>query len=460
MTSVARTNVGARAIAVTVLVRVIDDRAFAAAALDAELGRHAGLDRRDAALATELVYGVLRVKGYLEERLEAFSKRGLPRETNVLATLLVGAYTIAFLDRIPAFAAVNEAVEATRGAHGGKAQAGYVNAVLRAFAGSVAAEGKPALADALVRSAPGWLRGSLRRSLGRAGANAFLAAGKETPRIGLAVRDESARDAIVERLRAARPSAEIALGEQSPRAIVVRGADDPEALPGFGSASSPDPHGEPCEFIVQEEGAQLVALALGARPGERVLDACAGRGNKSWFLAREVTPNGSVVAADLHPSKIADLANGPAGREGVQGFAVDWTAGSGDVPDGFDRALVDAPCSGIGTIARRPEIALVRTPDAIRELAALQIAIARRVATRVRDGGRLLFAVCSVLEEETNAIVAALIERTDAAERFAPAPIESRAPAFASGAETFRLLPSTHGTDGYFVASFRIRRSP
>jgi 16S rRNA (cytosine967-C5)-methyltransferase len=440
--------VSARTVAASVLVRVFEDRAFAAAVLDAELSRNVQLDPRDAALATEIVYGVLRTKGFLEERLHALSRRGLPPEPSVLAHLLIGAYSIAFLDRVPVFAAVNEAVEGARAASGerGAGAAGYVNAVLRSFAKTVEAKGRPSLETALVEGAPGWLRGALRRSLGRRGATAFLSAGKETPKLGLAVRDAKIREEVLASLRSARPNAAVEPGTCSPRAILVRGAADPEKLPGLGE-----------DFIIQEEGAQVVALSLGAKPGERVLDACAGRGNKAWFLAREVGPTGKVIACDLYPTKIAALAAGGAGKLGVETHAVDWTKGTGDVPGDLDRALVDAPCSGVGTLARRPEIALFRTSESLTELADLQIAIVRSVATRVREGGRLVFAVCSVLREETDAVVARLAEAQPGI-RLEPAPFDATLPSVEEGATTLRLLPHVHGTDGYFMASFVVRR--
>src|SRR5262249_17119985 len=148
-------------------------------------------------------------------------------------------------------------------------------------------------------------------------------------------------------LQAAAPGATIERGQVSPRAILVRGAGDVRRLPGAGEA-----------WIVQEEGAQVVALAAGAKPGDRVLDACAGHGNKTWLLAGEGGRTGAVDAAALYPQKLAQLQAGPAGKLVHQRFAVDWTAGTGDVPEGYDRVIVDAPCSGVGTLRRRPEIAL------------------------------------------------------------------------------------------------------
>ncbi len=438
----------ARAAAAEVIARVFEAGAFAAPALDAELGRRA-VDPRDAALATELVYGVLRTEGWLDERLAALAPRkAWAKDPRVRAHLLIAAYTIAFLDRVPTFAAVSEAVEGARAA-GGERAAGFANAVLRRLAAGIEGQARPAIASAVAGAAPGWLRGALRRSIGRSGAERYLAAGPVPPPIGLCLAPGEDRAAWIATLQRAAPGATIEAGAVSPRAILVRGAGDPRRLPGAGDA-----------WIVQEEGAQAVALAAGASPGERVLDACAGHGNKTWLLAAEVGEAGAVDAADLFPAKIADLRAGPPGKRARATYVVDWTLGTGEVPGGYDRVIVDAPCSGVGTLRRRPEIARRREAADLPRLRALEEAIARRAATRLRDGGTLIYAVCSVLGEEAEDVVAALVDRGgDDGTKLEPLPFEAAiARPLAGDGHTLRLLPHVHGTDGYFVASLRARR--
>ncbi|APR84605.1 Ribosomal RNA small subunit methyltransferase B [Minicystis rosea] len=437
----------ARAAAVDVLCRVFEAGAFAAAALDAELRRD-GLDPRDAGLATELVYGVLRTEAYLDDRIaELAARKAWSRDVRVRAHVLAAAYSITFLDRIPTFAAVSEAVAGVK-ADGGERVAGFANAVLRRLASEV--EGKrPALADAVTASAPGWLRGALRRSLGRSGAMAYLAAGPVPPPIGLCVATGEDRAAWIDKLQAAAPNATIEAGQVSPRAILVRGAGDVRRLPGAGEA-----------WIVQEEGAQVVALAAGASAGDRVLDACAGHGNKTWLLAGEVGSGGLVDAADLYAHKLDQLREGPPGKLVHQTFAIDWTATTGTVPDDYDRVIVDAPCSGVGTLRRRPEIARHREAEDLPRLAALQVSIARRAATCVKDGGRLVFAVCSVLREEGEEVVDQLATGEHEGVRLEPAPFDGTlAREIAGEGHMLRVLPHVQGTDGYFVASFIARRA-
>ncbi len=430
----------AREVAARVLERVWSDDAFASAALDAEIKRRPQFDGRDRALATELVYGVLRTEGALTARIAKLAARkGWSTDPRVRAHVLMGAYALTFLDRVPAFAAVSEATAGARAAAGPHV-GGFANALLRRLS---EAPRDLSLEAAVVESAPGWLRGALRKSLGRAGATAYLSAGPVPPPIGLAVRDAGEREAWVARVRAASPGAEVAAGQASPHAILVRGAGHVQSLPGANEA-----------WIVQEEGAQIVALAVGARAGERVLDACAGRGNKAWLLAAGVAPDGTVDAADAYPDKLDELRKGPIGPGVHATHAVDWTVGVGDVATGYDRVLVDAPCTGVGTLRRRPEIAAKRTPESVAELARLQLDITRSAATRARVGGRVVYAVCSVLAEEAEAVVERLVEPSPEL-ALEPAAFDAvAAPALAQGTTTLRLLPHVHGTDGYFVASF------
>lgn len=420
----------ARSIAATVIARVFVDRAFAAAALDAELERHPQLDRRDAGLATELVYGVLRTYGFLEEQLRSRSTRDLPRAPEIRAALLIGAYTLFFLDRVPAFAAVSEAVDAVRAVESNAG--GYANALLRSITRDLETRPRPTLAVAVADGAPGWLRGDLRRSLGRADAAKFLASIADVAPLGLATRSAEEREGVMEALRVAHPDLDVTPSALSPRGILVRGGVHPSRLEGLGE-----------RFIVQEEGAQLVALALGAEPGDRVLDACAGRGNKSWFLAHAVGPTGRVTATDLHPKKL-DVVARYALPSRVDTRGVDWSVGGGGLPTDFDRVIVDAPCSGVGTLRRRPEIQWLREAASITELAALQAQILTNAAKHVKDGGVLIYAVCSVLKEEAEGVIDAVLSRSKGLEREASPTPE-------------RLLPHVHGTDGYFVARLRVR---
>jgi 16S rRNA (cytosine967-C5)-methyltransferase len=204
--------------------------------------------------------------------------------------------------------------------------------------------------------------------------------------------------------------------------------------------------------VIQDEGAQVVSFALGARPGDRVLDACAGRGQKTSLLREQIGQTAELWAVDLYPEKLAILESEFRRLRLAlpRTEAVDWTIGDGSVPTGFDRVLVDAPCTGTGTLRRRPEIARRLSPDDPARLGALAERILRRAAGRGKPGGKVVFAVCSVLPEEGEAVVGRV------ADVLAPAPFDAPEIAHiaAPSSTSFRLTPGKHGTDGFFVASF------
>ncbi len=425
-------GVGAREIAARVLERVDQDAAFAAAALDAELERHPQLDSRDRGLATELVYGTLRTRGVLRERLERHVPRGLAKtDARVVAQLELAAYQLLLLDRVPAFAAVNAAVETVSRAQGRRV-GGFVNAVLRKLADQPT---RLSLGDAAVRSLPTWLRQRLEAAVGPDEMQALLVgpSGDDAFRVSVRTRGGPLPEWL----------AEASVGRASPLSRLVTGGGDLRRRPGFAEGV----------FVIQEEGAQVVGLALGAQAGDRVLDACAGRGQKTTLLLERVGETGEVWAADLHPAKLEALAEETRRLDlpDAESQAVDWTVGAGRIPEAhFDRVLVDAPCTGVGTLRRRPEIAARLGPEDPARLAQLAEAILRRAATRAKVGGRVVFAVCSVLSEECEELVARVADvlepvSFDAPELGALIPPEATA---------LRLLPGQHGTEGYFVASF------
>jgi 16S rRNA (cytosine967-C5)-methyltransferase len=417
----------ARTIAAKVIERVLLDDAYVAAALDAELRRHPQLDARERALATELSYGTMRTERVLRARLFVHAPRGVSDE-RVLSHLLVAAYQILLLERVPAFAAVDAAVNGVKRERGPRV-AGFANAVLRKLAKTGE---KLTQAQALREAAPGWLWSELLESVGEEEALALLVGEAAT---GLRLR-----------VGAEPPDwlSELAKGRISPLARLIRGEGDPRQKPGFTEGL----------FTVQEEGAQAVGLALGARAGERVLDACAGRGQKSTLLAERLG-EGRLTACDLYPEKL-DALSGELRRlrlENVDTRAVDWSIGQGSLPADFDRVLVDAPCSGTGTLRRRPEILRRLTPEDPERLGALAESILRSAASRGKPGATVLFAVCSVLRQECEAVVERVADVLEPTLFDAP---ELPAEIF-GGRSALRLLPGAHGTDGYFMACFRRR---
>jgi len=398
--------------------------------LDAEIDKHPQLDARDRGLATELVYGTVRCYPALLKALRSHAPRGLPEDDwAFIVPLVIAAYQVLYLDRVPAFAAVDAAVGQISRVRG-KPLGGFANAVLRKLGRSVHSQ-----EQAVFESAPPWLTQALRSAVGERETRALL---------GISDSGGFAPGFLGLRYKTGQlPSQEIANAEPSPLldgAYRVRRAGDPRRLAGYQAG----------HFSVQEEGAQFVAAALGAKSGERVLDACAGRGQKTMLLAERVGA-GVVWASDLYPAKLAALAEEARRLQlpEIRTRALDLTQGVGDLPGDFDRVLVDAPCSGTGTLRRRPEILLRLRPEDPTRLAQLAEKILRTVCPLVRPGGRLVFAVCSVLPEECEAVVARV------SDILAPIAFDSPEVTRVFGANTtsFRLLPGAHGTDGYFAAS-------
>jgi 16S rRNA (cytosine967-C5)-methyltransferase len=393
-----------RFVAVTVLERVIDKGAYASLALDAELSR-ARLNPRDAALATEIVYGTLRVLPALDAVIAAHVTQDPARMDGFArAALRSAAYQLAHLGRLPTHAIVDETVSIVRGKRGPRL-GGFVNAVARKLAAQRVAAPEPARALIV----PDWFRKLLETSLGAARAGQFLEQRALPP--PLCLRTEAgaaARATLRERIQAAMPDAEVADCLVSPLGISMRRAGAPRALAGYAEG----------EFSVQEEGSQLVGLALGVQAGDRVADVCAGHGGKSTLFARLTGEPGRVLAIDRDERKLERIAPElqrlklPTKR--VETMALDLTVGAGGLGADFDRVLVDAPCTGLGTVHRRPELLLRLSEQDPARLAQLQLGILQRASGLVRVGGVVAYAVCSPSTAEGAGVA-------DAFEREAPA---------------------------------------
>lgn len=436
----------ARSIAARVLQEVLFQGAFAAASLDAQLSRNLQLGSADRGLATELVYGVLRTRGALEAELLSLAPRGVAGgDEQVLVHLLVASYQLAFLERIPAFAAVDEGVSLVDRIRGQKV-AGFCNAVLR----RLATQPRPSLAEAISSSAPPWLVDEMTRAVGR----------EECERL-LGIPDDDgnrAQTAVTGvRLREGAPVpdwlASAERGRAFPEAYRLRHAGDLRRHPEYTSG----------RFVIQDEGSMVAAHALGALPGERILDACAGRGQKSSLLAERVTARGELWSVDKGGNKLRQLRSEftRLGLPDPNTAVLDWTRGSDALPTDFDRVLVDAPCSGTGTLRRRPEITLRLQPPDVTRLSELAETILRHATQHAKPGGKVLFVVCSVLHQEGEALVDRVADVLEP-DPFGPLPSgpslsESANGAVDPSATQLRLLPGKHGTDGFFLASFRKR---
>ena len=394
----------ARRAAYEVLLRVFEqdayaDRAFRTAA--------EGLDERDRAFAQRLAYGSVQRVRTLDHAIDTLGKRPVRKlDPPVRAALRLGAYQLGYTDTAP-HAAVNESVELVRRARIERAVP-FTNAVMRRLADGI----RPLLDSlpdgALKESYPDWIHDTFVRVLGPDGALALMRAMNEPLE-------------TVVRLVAGEPPAD-AEPTDVPGAFRVERVDDLAVADG--------------RIWPQSRGSQLAALCVGSQDGERVLDLCAAPGGKTGALRGDVT----AVEIDAHRASELRANLATMGRTDVTVVEADGTALPPEL-DGFDRILVDAPCSGLGVLAQRPDLRWRATP-----LPELQAALLRSASERVRPGGTIVYSVCTLNPDECEAVVDA--------SGLGVQPLGEEWPEFAhpSRPEFLLTLPHVHGTSGFFIA--------
>jgi 16S rRNA (cytosine967-C5)-methyltransferase len=400
----------ARTAAFDVLRRVFEDGAYADRSLRTAA---AELDARDRALARRLAFGAVQRVRTLDYAIEMLARRRLAKlDPPVRAALRLGAYQLGFVDGVPRYAAVNESVELVRRAGLERAVA-FTNAVLRRLA-----DGERSLLDglpestpreaALRHSYPDWVADVWWRDLGAEHALALMKAQNEPSEL------------VVRLIRGeidGRPDEEI------------HGAWHVERIDEDALADG--------RIWPQSRGSQLAGLAVGGREGERTLDLCAAPGGKATMLP------GEVVAVEVNEGRVREL-EAAARRIGASNVRVVHADGRSLPPEltGFDRALVDAPCSGLGVLASRPDLRWRAEP-----LPELQLELLRAASARVRSGGTLVYSVCTINADESEAVVDASGLEPDPA-------LAEEWPQFRHPGrpEFLQTLPHVHSTAGFFVA--------
>jgi 16S rRNA (cytosine967-C5)-methyltransferase len=440
----------ARRSAARILERTETRDAFADLALEAEIDR-AGLSPRDGALATEIVLGVLRWRRLLDALLAPHSRTRLERlDPRVRAILRMTAYQIVFLDRIPAWAAVSDAVTLAKG-RAGPGVPGFVNAVLRAFARRGPAERRPVLpgdpVDALaVRcSFPTWLAERWVSRLGREEAEQLMLAMNDRPPLTIRVNTlVASREALRQRLREEEGLAS-APTRYATEGLVVEHGGPPGRWKAFTDGAA----------VPQDEASMLVTRLLEPRPGETVADVCAAPGTKTGHIAALMANDGRVLAFDRDDRRLA-LVRESAARLGATVIETHQGPAQALAPRfsaGCDRVLVDAPCSNLGVLRRNPDVKWRRAPGDIAEASRHQRDILAAAASMVKPGGVIVYATCSLEPEENDEVVAALVaERPEF--RIEP-PAEF--PIALDDQGMLRCLPHRHGTDGFTAC--RLRRA-
>lgn len=428
--------------------------AYAADLLYAEL--ESGIKKADASLATELTLGVLRWQRLLDFLLQDYIDRQCEQlDIEVLVALRLGLYQLRYLDRVPRHAAINESVELVKRARKSSA-AGMVNAVLRRVKARIAGEEleRRILAETaaeerlgILHSHPTWLVVRWVKFFGKDRTTALLEANNRPAPLTGSVLEEEVSETVAESLR--KSNFEVTPGRWLRGALQISGGN-----PGGAEAYRSG------QINYQDEASQMVAHLVDARDSQMILDACAAPGGKTVMLARAARPCGRVIAGEIHEHRLRVIQHQlrRTRTTNVELAALDATR---PLPfsRGFDRVLIDAPCSGTGTLARNPEIRWRLQPEELSEAHRSQTAMLRNALAAAGKSARVVYSTCSLEPEENEAVIAEVLTKTPewrlTSGKAALVP-HLREMAAAEKLFTtdgfFRTFPPEHGTDGFFAA--------
>ncbi|AWB45164.1 16S rRNA (cytosine(967)-C(5))-methyltransferase RsmB [Paenibacillus sp. CAA11] len=439
----------ARDTALYVLTQVDQEGAYSNLMLNGALQK-AGLSSADAGLATELVYGTISRMATIDYYLGKFVTKGLGKLAPWVRNLLrLSFYQLYYLDRIPDHAAVNEAVNLAK-KRGHQGIAGMVNGVLRNVIRQKdelkLPEDLPAAKRiALEHSHPQWMVARWIKQYGEETAEAICRANNEPPAVSVRVnRAKATREQLLEQL--AKEGVVAEPSKLSEDGIIVVSGGNMALSPWYREGL----------LSVQDESSMLVAAAVGAAPGMAVLDCCAAPGGKSCHIAERMAGTGEVIANDVHAHK-AKLIADQAKRLSLNNVHVQ----TGDAlalpqrfePASFDRILLDAPCSGLGVIRRKPDLKWAKTTEDVEAISLLQRELLDAVSGLLKPGGVLVYSTCTMERTENAEVVEDFLARHS---EYTEAPWEMNVPALedALGREStgLQILPQDAGSDGFYIA--------
>ena len=436
----------ARIAAFDTIVAVDAGRADLPAAL--QRARQSLRDERDRALAGEIATGTLRWQAAFDQVIAAFAGRPIGRlDREVVAILRLSIFQLLHLDRVPAAAVVDDAVELTRRA-GKKSAAGFVNALLRRVSRERSSlplpKDPPIDFLSITLSHPRWLVERWLTRYGIEAATSWARFDNEPAPLTLRVNTlRATRDGLARELQDLGVATDVA--RFAPDALIVREGNPlltPLAHTGV--------------FVVQDEASQLVGHFVGAVPGERILDACASPGGKTTQMAAALQGDGTIAAADVRGRRVA-LLDRAVRESGARNVLVVQANARQTVPfrdAAFDAILVDAPCSGLGTIRRDPDVRWRRRETDLASLATAQSEMLAHLADAVRPGGRLVYSTCSSEPEENEAVVEAFLSSHRQFRLATPAHFKkdvTMAPLL-DGNGALRTLPFRDGLEAFYAA--------
>jgi len=416
------------------ILQRVADGAYASVLLAAKEDE---LTPRDRALCHELVMGVLRWQLWLDRLIQHYTRRDVGQlDLSVRIILRLGLYQLRFLTRVPASAVVNESVNLVRFARLRSADT-FVNAVLRRATREPEVDPAANILDPIERlsvttSHPSWLIERWVKAFGAPEAEAFARANNEPSPVAFrVVHSRASESEVCQRLRDAGASlvaSEIVNGAWR---RLHRTSGDEALLAQLARAG---------EIYLQDEASQLVAAVVGAQPRERILDLCAAPGSKATLMADLTRDSAVIVAGDIHQHRLRTVVSSANWQRltGIHCVTLDGLQPL-PFPEGtFDRVLLDAPCSGTGTLRRNPEIRWRISPADIADLAGRQTQLLFNAAQVLQPGGRLVYSTCSVEPDENEAVVQTFLDND---ERF-------------TLTDSLRTWPHREGTDGFFVCAF------
>lgn len=437
-----------RQIALDILVDVDKNKAYSNLAINRHF-KISKIDILDRKLITELVYGVIENLIYLDYIIKALSKIRIKKlNVSVLNILRMGLYQIIFLDKIPIFAAVNESVNLTK--NNDYKSAGFVNGILRNFSRNRNSVSMPSLENdpvnylSILYSHPNWLVDKWISEFGQKNTILLMKANNEKPPLSIRVNTlKTSKDHLKNALLS--ENLEICDGLYMEEAINITNVGNLEELECFQKGL----------FQVQDESSMMVAHILDPQKGDAVMDVCAAPGGKTTHIAQLMENTGFVLARDIHDHKLR-LINENAKRLGVHNVHTEcYDAKEIDVEsfERFDKVLVDAPCTGLGIIRRKPELKYNKKAEDFIKIAELQLEILNNASKYVKKDGILLYSTCTIANEENFNVVERFLCKN---KNFEKTDMNAYLPkALHTDGIGLQLYPHIHKTDGFFISKLR-----
>jgi len=444
-----------RLLALKTLNRVILESAYPDLVLESVFRRNPNLSSQETAFLTELVYGVIRWLGNLDYVIGLFANK--VRKEGIRNILRLGAYQILFLDSVPDHAAISETVDIAKSIYGERI-GDFVNAILRGITREKENIVYPVKEKDIITfiavsySFPRWIVEKWIYVFGADYTEKLCKALNQIPPLTVRVNTQKVkREEAIKRFR--NRQIDLIPTRYSPDGITFLSRFDPTSVPEFNLGL----------FTVQDEAAQLISYLLNPKPGERILDACSAPGGKATHIAEIMNNEGEVIAVDVNKARL-ELIRLQAKRLGIEIIKTTCADLSSKestkgIPQGFDRVLVDAPCSGLGTLRRNPDAKWKKGKSDILELSEIQFKILSQSARMVRPDGVVVYSVCTLMPEENERVCKRFLYENPGFK--IDSEIESLNPflsGFINKMGFFVSDPAKHNTDAFFAARFRRAR--